>query len=41
MAARRSFWTNVTVFAAAVTMVRGIVASGVGVFGTSKQSEFE
>jgi hypothetical protein len=37
MATRRSFWTNVTILTASLTLVGGLLSSIIAVFGSSQQ----
>ncbi len=38
MATRRSFWTNVTILTASLTLVGGLLSSMIAVFGSSQQT---
>jgi len=39
--ARRSFWTDVTIFTAVVTFVGGVATSAIAFFGNSGQAQIE
>ncbi len=39
MATRRSFWTNVTILTASLTLFGGLLSSIIAMFGTSQQAQ--
>ena len=39
MAVRRSFWTNVTIITASLTLFGGLLSSIIAMFGTSQQTQ--
>ena len=39
MPARRSFWTNVTIVTALLTLFGGLLSSGIAVFGSAQQPQ--
>ncbi len=39
MATRRSFWTNVTIVTASLTLFGGLLSSIIAVFGSSQQAQ--
>jgi hypothetical protein len=39
MATRRSFWTNVTILTASLTLFGGLLSSIIAMFGTSQQTQ--
>ena len=39
MATRRSFWTNVTILTASLTLFGGLLSSIIAMFGTSEQAQ--
>jgi hypothetical protein len=39
MAIRRSFWTNVTIITASLTLFGGLLSSIIAMFGTSQQTQ--
>jgi hypothetical protein len=41
MATRRSFWTNVTIVTASLTLFGGLLSSIIAMFGTSQQTQNE
>ena len=41
MATRRSFWTNVTIVTASLTLFGGLLSSIIAIFGSSQQAQNE
>ncbi len=39
MATRRSFWTNVTILTASITLIGGLLSSIIAMFGSSQQTQ--
>jgi hypothetical protein len=39
MATRRSFWTNVTILTASLTLVGGLLSSMIAVFGSAQETQ--